>query len=125
MRVTVVRPSDLGAGEAALWRSFQRSTPEGLNPFMSLTFVKAVDRSRLSARVAVVEDDGQILAFLPFERATFGAGMPIGYPMNNLQGLISSGLPIDARQVIKQARLPGLALYRCSRQPAFPRAVSS
>jgi hypothetical protein len=39
MRVTVVRPGDLGTGEAALWWSFQHSTPAALNPFMSLTYV--------------------------------------------------------------------------------------
>src|ERR1700744_5661490 len=107
MRVTVVRPSELGAAEAALWWKFQHLTPQGLNPFMSLTFVQAVDRSRPNARVAVVEDDGQILAFLPFELRSHNMGMPIGYPMNNLHGLISSDFPVDARWVIKQARLIG------------------
>ena len=107
MRVTVVRPGDLGTVEAALWRSFQHSTPEGLNPFMSLTYVQAVGRARANARVAVVEEHGQIAAFLPFELGTHGLGMPIGYPMNNLQGFIGSGVPIDARRVVKQARLRG------------------
>ena len=107
MRVTVVRPSDLGTAEATLWQNFQHSTPQGLNPFMSLTFVQAVDRFRPNARVAVVEDDSQIVAFLPFERAAYGIGMPIGHPMNNLQGFISSGLPIDVRWAVKRAKLAG------------------
>ena len=76
MRVTVVRPRDLGSAEAALWWSFQHSTPEALNPFMSLTFVQAVDRHRANARVAVVEDHGHIAAFLPFELHAHGMGMP-------------------------------------------------
>ena len=122
MRVTVVRPGDLGTAEAALWRSFQHSTPEGLNPFMSLTYVQAVGRFRANARVAVVEEHGQIAAFLPFELGTHGLGMPIGYPMNNLQGFIGSGVPVDARRVVKQARLRG---WRFDSVPVDQRAFAS
>jgi CelD/BcsL family acetyltransferase involved in cellulose biosynthesis len=107
MRVRVVRPRDLGSAETALWWNFQQSTPQALNPFMSLTYVQAVDRHRANARVAVVEDHGEIAAFLPFELHAHGMGMPIGYPMNNLQGFIGSGLPVDARWVVKKARLRG------------------
>ena len=46
MRVTVVRPGDLGPGEASLWATFQRSSPVTLNPFLSLTFARVVGRSR-------------------------------------------------------------------------------
>ena len=122
MRVTVVRPSDLGTVEAALWRSFQDSTPEGLNPFMSLTYVQVVGRHRANARVAVVEEHGQIAAFLPFELGSHGVGMPIGYPMNNLQGLIGSGVPVDTRWVVKRARLRG---WRFDSVPVDQRAFAS
>jgi CelD/BcsL family acetyltransferase involved in cellulose biosynthesis len=121
MRVTVVRPRDLGTSEAALWWSFQHSTPAALNPFMSLTYVQVVDRFRTNARIAVVEDHGQIEAFLPFELGAHGVGMPIGYPMNNLQGFIGSGLPVDARWVVKQARLRG---WRFSSVPVDQRALA-
>jgi CelD/BcsL family acetyltransferase involved in cellulose biosynthesis len=47
MRVTVVRPGDLGPSEASLWATFQQFSPTTPNPFLSLTF----------ARVAVVETD--------------------------------------------------------------------
>ena len=120
MRVTVVRPGDLGSTEAALWWSFQHSTPEALNPFMSLTFVQAVGRHRANARVAVVEDHGHIAAFLPFELHAHGLGMPAGYPMNNLQGFIGSGVPLDARWVVRQARLRGWRYSTASvNQPAL------
>lgn len=121
MRVMVVRPGDLGTGEAALWRSFQHSTPEGLNPFMSLTYVQAVGRFRPNARVAVVEDHARIAAFLPFELGAHGVGMPIGYPMNDLQGFIGSGSPVDARWVVKQAGLRG---WRFTSAPVDQRALA-
>lgn len=109
MRVTVVRPDDLGSAESALWWSFQQSTPGGLSPFLSLTYARAVGRSRDSARVAVIEDGGQITAFLPYEQIAHRMGMPIGFPMNNLQGFIGADLPPGktAREVIKRAGLRG------------------
>ena len=120
MRVTVVRPGELGPSEAALWWSFQHSMPAGLNPFMSLTYVQAVDRFRAGARVAIVEDHGQIEAFLPFELGAHGVGMPIGFPMSNLQGFIGSGSPVDARWVVRQARLRG---WRFDSVPVEQRAL--
>src|SRR5690349_17073388 len=107
MRVTVVRPGDIGTAETELWWKFQRSTPEALNPFLSLTYAQAVGRYRANARVAVVEDGQEIVAFFPFELGAHHIGLPIGFPMNNLQGFISSGLPVDARRVVKRAHLRG------------------
>jgi CelD/BcsL family acetyltransferase involved in cellulose biosynthesis len=107
MRVTVVQAGDLGAAEAELWWKFQHSTSEALNPFLSLTYAQAVGRSRGNARVAVVEDRGEIVAFFPFELHARQVAMPIGYPLNNLQGFICSGVPVDARWVIKRSHLRG------------------
>jgi CelD/BcsL family acetyltransferase involved in cellulose biosynthesis len=107
MRVTVVRPGDLGPSEADLWAKFQRSSPVMSSPFLSLTFARVVGRFRPAARVAVVEDGGKIEAFLPFERAALAMGVPIGHPMNDLHGFIGSGAPIDARLVVRSAGLRG------------------
>lgn len=107
MRVTVVRPDDLGPSEASRWAGFQDSSPELQNPFLSLTFARLVGRSRPNARVAVVEADGTIVAFLAFELAPGRLGLPIGDPMNNLQAFVGAGPPVDARRVIRKAGLRG------------------
>jgi len=120
MRVTVVRPADLGASEASLWASFQRSAPELQNPFLSLTFARVVGEARRNARVAVVEANGHIEAFLAFELAPRKMGMPIGYPMNNLQAFITPGTPVNARQVIRKAGLRG---WRFIAAPGEQRAL--
>jgi CelD/BcsL family acetyltransferase involved in cellulose biosynthesis len=121
MRVTVVRPGDLGPSEASLWFRFQKSSPELQNPFFSLTFAQIVGRHRPNSRIAVVEADGSIQAFLPFDLGPQRIGMPIGDPMNNLQGFIGSGLPIDARRVVKQAHLRG---WRFNSVPIDQRAIA-
>lgn len=107
MHVTVVRPSELGPDEARLWAKFQQVSPMTLNPFFSLTFAQTVGRARSNARIAVVEDGDQIEAFLPFELASMREALPIGYPVNNLHGFISSGAPVDARWVVRKAGLRG------------------
>ncbi len=121
MRVTVVRPGDLGPSEASLWARFQKSSPELQSPFFSLTFAQAVGRHRPNARVAVVEDGGAIQAFLPFDLGPGRVGLPIGDPMNNLQGFVSAGAPVDARQVVRRAGLRG---WRFTAAPAGQRALA-
>lgn len=107
MRVVVVRPDDLGPSEAALWAKFQHSSPITLNPFLSLSFAQAVGRARPTACVAVVEESNKIESFLPYELTSKRIARPIGWPMNDLQGFIGSGMNIDPRSVVKKAGLRG------------------
>jgi CelD/BcsL family acetyltransferase involved in cellulose biosynthesis len=107
MRVTVVRPGELGPAAAASWSQFQKQSPVMSNPFLSLTFSQAVGKYRPGARVAVVEEGGRIEAFLPFEPGPGRIAVPIGDPMNDLQGFIGSGSPIDARAVVRKSGLRG------------------
>jgi CelD/BcsL family acetyltransferase involved in cellulose biosynthesis len=114
MRVTVLHPNELGPNEANLWSMFQRTTPATTSPFLSLTFAQAVGRARPSARVAVIEMDGTIEGFLPFELAGPRVALPIGWPMSDVQGIVGSGAPIDPRWVVKNA---GLRVWRFDRLP--------
>jgi CelD/BcsL family acetyltransferase involved in cellulose biosynthesis len=107
VQVNVVRPGELGPSEAALWLRFQQRLSVTLNPFLSLTFARAIGRARPNARVAVIEDDGRIEAFLAYELATRTIARPIGWPMNDLQGFVSSGAPLDARSIVRMAGLRG------------------
>lgn len=107
MRVTVVRPDELGPHEAEAWSRFQQSSPVTMNPFLSFSFTQAVGRARAAARVAVVEEGGALEAFLPFELSSGNVGIPIGWPLNDLQGFVSSGASLDARGIVKRAGLRG------------------
>ncbi|MGH3257801.1 MAG: GNAT family N-acetyltransferase [Streptosporangiaceae bacterium] len=120
MRVKVVRPGDLGPEEARLWSAFQLSQPIMSNPFLSLTFAQTVGRFRPAARVAVVEDDGRTEAFLPFELAPGKVAVPIGCPMNDLQGFVGSGAAFDARAVVRKSGLRG---WRFLHVPADQQAL--
>lgn len=121
MRVRVVRPGELGADEASRWLKYQQQSTVLCSPFLSLAFAQAVDQFTPRARVAVVEDSGEIVAFLPFDAGPLRVGRPIGYPMNDLQGFVSAGPPVDARQVIRAAGLRG---WRFTAAPAEQTALS-
>jgi CelD/BcsL family acetyltransferase involved in cellulose biosynthesis len=126
MRVTTVRPGDLGPDEAETWATFQRSSPLMLSPYLSLTFAQIVGSARPNARIAVVEDAGQIVAFLAYEPTSMKLAEPIGYPMNDLQGIISADTEIDARSIIRKAGLRGWRFYYTPAQhrPLIPHHYS-
>jgi CelD/BcsL family acetyltransferase involved in cellulose biosynthesis len=74
---------------------------------MSLTYAKVVDGSRANARVAVIEENGTIEGFLAYELSAGNVAIPIGYPMNDLQGFVSSSPIVDVRAVVRGASLRG------------------
>lgn len=115
MKVTVVRPAELGVGEEKLWREFQGSSPMGAHPNFSLTYVRAVCRADESGRVAVAEDDGTIRAFIPYTKGDDGIAVTLGGGQTGLDGLVSSNAPTDIRQIIRGAGLRG---WRFSHAPA-------
>lgn len=121
MRVTVVRPTELGASEAALWANYQRRSPVTAKPFLSLAFARAVGRARPGARVAVAEEAGRIEAFLAYELGPGGHAVPIGAPMNDLQGLVTSGAPLDGQELVRKA---GLRSWRFEHVPAAQAALA-
>ena len=107
MKVTVVRPSELGEHEARRWAAFQQRMPTSESALLSLTFAQVVDRVRGNARVAVVEEGGRIEMFLPFELGRNGVARPIGWRVSGVQGVVGSGAPIDLSRVLRLARLRG------------------
>jgi CelD/BcsL family acetyltransferase involved in cellulose biosynthesis len=115
MQVTVVRPDELGPSERQLWLTYQQLSLATLSPYMSFTFVQTVGRYRSSARVAVIEHGGVIQAFLPFEISAQKIAIPIGHPINDLQGFVGLDIPIDARSIIRKAGLRG---WRFDHAPA-------
>jgi len=120
MNVTVIRPAELGVSEEKLWREFQGSYPMGTNPLFSLTYVSAVCRADENGRVAVVEDDGRVRAFIPYAKGDDGIATTLGGGHTGLDGLVSSNTPIDLRPVVRGAGLRG---WRFSHAPIEQRPL--
>jgi CelD/BcsL family acetyltransferase involved in cellulose biosynthesis len=89
------------------WQKFQQLSAIASNPFFSLTYAKAVARSAPAARVAVVEEGGEIEAFIPYELSDHRVGTTIGGMYTCVDGLVSSNAPINLRSAVKDANLRG------------------
>ena len=120
VKVTVVRPDELDASEEKLWREFQNLSPMTAHPCLSLAYARAVCRADESGRVAVVEDSGQICAFIPYSKGDDGIAATLGGGQTALDGLVSSSDRIDLRAVVRGAGLRG---WRFSRAPVEQRAL--
>src|ERR1700722_11267215 len=106
LKISVVRPGELGPGEIAVWLSMQRQTPALANPFLCPDFTVAVGALRPSARVAVLHDGPHLAGFFPFERRGLGGGVPIGHGLNQCQGLIHApGAEWDPKGLLRACRL--------------------
>jgi CelD/BcsL family acetyltransferase involved in cellulose biosynthesis len=106
MKITVVRPAELGEPEITRWRELQQTDPELANPFLAPEFTLGVARFRPRVRVAVVEEGDKVTAFFPYERGRAGIGHPVGFGLTDLQGIIAPPeLRLDARLLLKACRL--------------------
>jgi CelD/BcsL family acetyltransferase involved in cellulose biosynthesis len=106
MKVSLARPTELGARELAAWRHMQRSNPGFDNAFLSPGFVVAVGRVQESARVAIIEDGSGVAGFFPFELAGFRAGRPICARLSDAQAVVHrDGFEWDARELLKGCKL--------------------
>ena len=107
MRISVIRPDELGPGDIAAWHTMQRSTASLANPFLCPEFAIAVSRVRPAARVAILSDGPSLLGFFPFERRRLGVGVPIAAELTDCQGLIHApGAEWDARSCSGHAASP-------------------
>ena len=88
MRVTLIRPGELGPSEVSAWRAMQRATPALNNPFLAPDYAIAVGSVRPQSRVAVLLDGGHVSGFFPFERRGMGIGVPISGWLSSCQGVI-------------------------------------
>lgn len=106
VRVSVIRPGELGPAEIAAWRSMQQDTPSLANPFLSPEFVIAAGRFRRGARVAVLTEGQSITGFFPFERRRLSVGVPVCGWVTPCQGLIHEpGAEWDPQELLRGCRL--------------------
>lgn len=109
MKSRVVRLSELSARELATWRQLVETIPMFRSPFLSPAFAFAVDATRRSVRVLVVESDDGALAFLPIDRPGPFVARAVGWPVNALQAVVGR-LPERAEPLYSRLARSGLAL---------------
>ncbi|MEU2789737.1 GNAT family N-acetyltransferase [Streptomyces sp. NPDC007100] len=111
MDISVYRTGELNGTDRAAWSTVQSQahllgTPQLANPFLAPEFALAVGRCRRGVRIAVIREDGEPAAFLPFQRSALGVGRAIGLGVSDAQGLVHRpGFQWDPRELLRACGL--------------------
>jgi len=106
MKITILPFHDLNSRQIEAWSHFQSSDPALDSPFFRPEFTASVAAVRPDVQVAVLEDEGEPAAFLPFQRTGWNVGKPVGGGMSDFQGIISRpGLAWSPDLLIRGCRL--------------------
>ena len=102
----VLPAEQLGGGETALWSHLHETVPSLSSPFFSPAFTAIVAAARGDVRVAVLEEEGRIVGFFPFQRGRLGLGRPVGSVISDYHGaVIGEEATWDAAALIRACGL--------------------
>ena len=105
MKVSVIRPHELGPRERMRWRALQLANPGLASPYFSWQFAQAAAAARTDVRVAVLEEDHRVVGFFPFQQR-MGAGLPAGGRLSDHHGVIAApGTQWDWAELLMGCRL--------------------
>jgi len=91
------------------WSRLQRADPRLDSPYFRPEFTLAVASVRPTSEVAVLEDNGQPVGFLPYDRSPRNVGYPIAPEMTDFQGaIVRSDLEWDPKQLARDCGLAAL-----------------
>lgn len=115
MSVRVVPAAALGASELERWSALQRATPLYRSPFFRPEFTLAVARVR-DVRVAIIEREGSVAGFFPFELGRGRAGHAVGRPFSDYHGVVlADPSALDPRELMRAC---GLSTWSFDHVPA-------
>lgn len=101
MKVHALRDGALAPELVRVWSEIQRATPRLDSPYFRPEFTEAVAAVRGDVEVAVLERDGAPVGFLPFQRARWNVGFPVGVKVSDFQGVVAApGIQWDAMELI-------------------------
>ncbi len=131
MKITALAPNCLDDSHWAAWEHIQRANPALASPFFRPEFTRLMATVCRYVEVAVLEDAGQPVGFLPFHRSRCGAAYPIGLQISGFQGMIApENLEWNPLEVLRACNLAGwrfdhlavgqepLHRYRCVSNPS-------
>jgi len=106
MKITVLPARELTAEHIEAWSRFQQADPELESPFFRPEFTRLVASVRSDVEVAVLEENGALAGFFPFQRRLWGTGVPVGGRVNDFQGVVAKpGLIWRADELLRACGL--------------------
>ncbi|MBN1851689.1 MAG: GNAT family N-acetyltransferase [Pirellulales bacterium] len=102
MRITVIPGDQLTSQHVACWSQLQRANPQLDSPYFCPEFVQFVAAVRSDVAVGILEMDDQIVGFFPFQRDRWNIGRPVGTPLSDFQGVVTTPeMPFHAEELIR------------------------
>jgi CelD/BcsL family acetyltransferase involved in cellulose biosynthesis len=106
MKASLVSPQELDAASIRRWEQLRETNSIYASPFYSPHFAIAVGKVRRDAQVAIFEQDGRIIGFLPFHRVRGRVAKPIGGHLNDYHGaILEPGRALTEPGLLKAAAL--------------------
>ncbi len=102
MRIHRLPAARLTPDLVSVWSRLQQADRALESPYFRPEFTQAVAAVRDDVEVAVLEEGGEPVGFLPFQRSGRGTGRPVGGRMSDFQGLIvGKDIEWDAAQLLR------------------------
>src|ERR1043166_251923 len=102
MRVTVVPVQELDAKTIETWSAIQKSEGQFDSPFFRPEYARAVSSVTGNVKVGIVEVDGAVVGFFPFQEVGRGVAVSVGANLCDFNALIiRSGIEWNARDLLK------------------------
>jgi CelD/BcsL family acetyltransferase involved in cellulose biosynthesis len=102
MKISAIPARSLGDDLVRKWRALQQGNPDLRSPFFCPEFTLAVAAAREDVFVGLLEQEGEVVGFFPFQRGERGVGKPVGWPMCDYQGIVASKETVwDAKQLLR------------------------
>ncbi|MEZ6047703.1 MAG: GNAT family N-acetyltransferase [Planctomycetaceae bacterium] len=99
-------PDELTPSMLNRWEEIQERNPDLDSPFFRPEYMKLVSRVRKDMDVVLIEQGGKVVGFFPFHRDPYNVGRPVGYPLNDFQGIVvEKKVEIDERELLEAASL--------------------
>jgi CelD/BcsL family acetyltransferase involved in cellulose biosynthesis len=88
MRFTILSAQELNPDLVRIWRELQSRNPCLSSPFFCPEFTVAVGEIRDGVKIAVIEENGKIVAFFPWQKGKAGTGEAVGGRLSDYHGVI-------------------------------------
>lgn len=85
---SVIAASDLDPALIEAWRSIQSASRVFPSPYFCPEFTQLAAGVRSDVRIAVIENGGRAVGFLPYQRSRWGIGRPVGGALSDYHGVV-------------------------------------
>lgn len=122
MKASLIPATELTSAQLTAWSDLQRSNESLASPYFRPEFTLMTSAVRNDVSVVVLEQGGETVGFWPLQIYNRRMCRPVGYPMNDTEGAITSdGLVWCPAEVMRSV---GLQSYRFRKIPVSQTAFA-